>query len=83
VVAPPLVAIKGVHWATDGPEFVCRVDGCNASYIVKYNLVRHLQACHNVTMESNTPRHPSTQEQGPKVQDHATMDARVLNNHLA
>jgi hypothetical protein len=27
VVAPPLVAIEGVHWARDGPKFVCRVDG--------------------------------------------------------
>jgi hypothetical protein len=43
VVAPPLVAIEGVHWGRDGPKFVCRVDGCNAFYIAKYNLVQHLQ----------------------------------------
>jgi len=39
VVAPLPIAIKGVHWARDGPKFVYRVDGCNASYTTKYNLV--------------------------------------------
>jgi hypothetical protein len=39
MVAPPLVAIEGVHWARDGPKFTCRVDGCNVFYIAKYNLV--------------------------------------------
>jgi len=39
VVAPPLVAIEGVHWARDGPKFACRVDGCDAFYTAKYNLV--------------------------------------------
>ncbi len=39
VVAPPPITIKGVHWARDGPEFVCSVDGCGASYTTKYNLV--------------------------------------------
>jgi hypothetical protein len=39
VVAFP---IKGVHWARDGPKFACVVDGGDASYIAKYNLVRQL-----------------------------------------
>ncbi len=34
-------------------------------------------------MELSKRRHPSTQEHGPKVQDHAAMNARVLNNLLA
>jgi hypothetical protein len=34
-------------------------------------------------MESSKPKCPSTWEQGPKVQDHMTMNARVLNNPLA
>jgi hypothetical protein len=38
-VAPPPVAIEGVHWAKDGPKFVYKVDGCDASYKTKYNLV--------------------------------------------
>jgi hypothetical protein len=52
VVAPPLIVIKSVHWARDGPNFVCKVDECNASYTSKYNLVWHLRACHNVTLKS-------------------------------
>ncbi len=74
MVALPLVAIKGVHWEKDGPKFVYRIDGCNASYTTKYNLVRHLGACHNVTMELGKHGHPSTQEQGLKVQDHMVMN---------
>ncbi len=82
VVAPPPVAMKGVHWAKDGPKLFCSVDGCNVSYIVKYNLVWHLQVHHNVTMEPGKPICPSTWEQIPKVQNHAAMNVRVLNNPL-
>jgi len=62
VVSLPQVAIKGVHWARDGPKFVCKVDGCDASYTFKYNLVWHLWACHNVTMELGKPKCPSIWE---------------------
>jgi len=62
VVALPLVAIEGVHWAKDGPKFACNIDGCDASYMAKYNLVWHLRAHHDVTMESSKPRHPSIRE---------------------
>ncbi len=61
VVALLVVAKKGVHWAKDGPKFVCKVDGCDASYTTKYNLVWHLRTCHNVTTELGKPGHPSTQ----------------------
>jgi hypothetical protein len=83
VVAFAQVSIEGVHWARDGPKFVCKIDGYGASYIAKYNLVQHLQACHNVTMELGKPGCPSTRKQGPKVQDHTTMNAQVLSNPLA
>ncbi len=64
VVAPPLVTIEGVHRAKDGPKFACKVNGCNASYTTKYNLVWHLRAHNNVTMEPSKPRCPSTQREG-------------------
>jgi hypothetical protein len=83
VVALPQVAIEGVHWTKDGPKFVYKIDGYGASYIAKYNLVRHVQACHNVTMELGKPGCPSTRKQGPKIQDHAAMNAQVLSNLLA
>jgi hypothetical protein len=82
VVALLLVAIEGVHWAKDGPKFTCIIDGCDASYMTKYNLVRHLRACHNVTMELGKPRCPFTWEEGLRAQDDATMNVRVLNNPL-
>jgi hypothetical protein len=62
VVALLPVAIEGVHWAKDGPKFVYKVDGCDALYITKYNLVQHLQVHNNVTMESSKLGHPSTRE---------------------
>jgi hypothetical protein len=37
-----VVFIEGVHWARDGIKCACNVDGCDASYITKYNLVQHL-----------------------------------------
>jgi len=67
----------------DVPKFACSVDGCDASYMAKYNLMWHLWAHHTITMESNKLEHPSIWEQGPKVQDHATMNVQVLNNPLA
>ncbi len=57
------------------PKFVYKVDGCDALYIAKYNLVQHLHAHHNVTMEAGKlAERPSIWEQGLKVQDHATMN---------
>jgi hypothetical protein len=79
---PPLVAIEGVHWAKDGPKFSYRVDGCNASYMAKYNLVWHLQMRHNVVMELGKPGCPSTREEISEQQNHETMNACVLNNPL-
>ncbi len=67
VVVLRLIAIEGIHWARDGPKFVCEVDWCDVSYIAKYNLVQHLWAHHNVA----------------RFQDHATMNAKVLSNLLA
>jgi hypothetical protein len=67
VVAPLPVGIEGVQWAKDVPKFACSIDGCDASYMAKYNLVWHLQTHHNVTMEPSKPGCPSTREQGPIV----------------
>jgi len=83
VVAFPPVAIEGVHWAKDGPKFVCKVVRCDAPYTSKYNLVQHLWAHCNVTMEPGKPECPSTWEEGLKHQDHTTMNMHILNNLLA
>ncbi len=82
IVLPP-VAIEGVHWARNGPKFACKVDGCDASYMAKYNLVQHLEICHNVVMELGKPKCPFTWEEGPRRQNHIAMNVWVLNNLLA
>jgi hypothetical protein len=78
--ALPSIAIEGVHWAKDGPKFASSVD---ASYTTKYILVRHLRACHYVTIKLGKPRRPSIREHGSKVQDQVAMNVWVLNNLLA
>ncbi len=83
VVALPWVALEGVHWAREVAKFACRVDWCNMTYAAKYNLVRHLHAHHNVTMEPSKPKWPFTWEKCLKHQNHMTMNAQVLNNPLA
>ncbi len=83
VVAPPLVMIDSVHWAKDGSKFACSVDGCDVSYMAKYNLVWHLQVHHNVVMKSSKPEHPSILNEGPMHQDQVAMNAQVLSNLLA
>jgi len=84
MVALVPIAIEGVHWAKDRwPKFTCDVDGCDASYTTKYNLVRHLQVCHNVTMQLSKPKCPCIQEHGSKVQDHMVINTWVLSNLLA
>jgi hypothetical protein len=75
VIALPSVATN--------PKFVCSIDGCDASYITKYNLVWHLWAYHYVTMQPNKPKCPTIWEHGPKVQNHVAMNAWVLSNLLA
>jgi len=52
-IAPPLVILEG------GPKFTYMVDGCDACYMAKYNLVQDLWAHHNVDMESNKLERPS------------------------
>jgi hypothetical protein len=59
------------------------IDGCDASYTTKYNLLWHLRAHHDVTVELGKLRCPSIRKQGPRVQVHTLMNARVLNNPLA
>jgi hypothetical protein len=83
VVALPPIAIEDVQWARDGPKFACKGDGCNASYMAKYNSIQHLQVCHNVVMELGKPGCPSTREEGPRHQNHIAMNVWVLNNLLA
>jgi hypothetical protein len=83
MVAPLLVAIKGVHWAKDGPKFACIIDGCDASHTANYNLVWHLRMCHNATMELGKPGCPFTWDQCPRIQDHTVMNALILSNLLA
>ncbi len=61
-----------------------KVDGCDASYIAKYNLIQRSHAHHNVTMEAGKLAEcPSIWVQGLKVQDHTIMNVQVLRNFLA
>jgi hypothetical protein len=78
----PQITLEGVHWAMDGPKFTCKVDGCDASYMAKYNLAWHLRMCHNVTMEFGKLGRASIQEEGPKHENHTTTNVQILGNSL-
>jgi len=79
----PPISIEGVHWPRDGTKWACRVGGCDASYITKYNLVQHLRSHHNVVIESSKPAHPSIWEESMRHQNHVAMNVWVLSNPLA
>ncbi len=58
VVALPAVAIKGVHWAKDGPKFAYCVEGCDASYMTKYKLgapFTSMSQCYHGAGQVKTP----------------------------
>jgi len=82
-VALSLIILESVHWVRDGPKIAYKVDGCDAYYMPKYNLVQHLWAHYNVVMESNKPECPSIQKEGLNIKITWPSTHQVLSNHLA
>jgi hypothetical protein len=74
------VAKEGLTWEKDGHRFICKVETCNTSYSAKYLLVKHLQWKHDISTKLGKPRHLSTRQEGSCRQEHASMNAWVLNN---
>jgi hypothetical protein len=73
------VAKEGVDGAKVGKRFACKVGACDVSYAAKWLL----NGTHHLVMEQGKLGHPSTQHEGPRCQDHASMNTKVLVDPLA
>jgi hypothetical protein len=76
------VAKEGVDGAKVGKSFAFKVGACDVSYATKWLLQRHLDGTHHLVMEQGKLGHPFTQHEGPRCQDHASMNTKVLVDPL-
>jgi hypothetical protein len=61
-----------------GSKWKCKVGTCIIAYCAKWLLTKHLKEVHGLVAEKAKPRRPSTFAKGPRHQDHAKMNARIL-----
>jgi hypothetical protein len=55
---------------------------CIVAYYAKWLLTKHLKEVHGLVAEKAKPGRPSTSARGPRHQDHAKMNARILGNAM-
>jgi hypothetical protein len=66
-----------------GSKWKCKVGTCIIAYCAKWLLTKHLKEVHGLVAEKSKPGRPSTSARGPRHQDHAKMNARILGNAMA
>jgi hypothetical protein len=79
---PSRVAEEGVEWAKVGKRFTCKVGACDVSYMAKWLFWKHFVGTNHLAMEQGKSFCPSTWHEGPRCQDHASMNVKVLANPL-
>jgi hypothetical protein len=83
--APPCplnLARKDKEWTKVGSKWKCKVSTCTIAYCAKWLLTKHLAQVHGLVAEKSKPGRPSTSAGGPRHQDHAKMNARILGNAM-
>jgi hypothetical protein len=80
---PPNLARKDKEWTHVGSKWKCKVGNCIVAYCAKWLLTKHLKEVHGLVAEKSKPGRPSTAAGGPRHQDHAKMNARILGNAMA
>jgi len=80
---PPNLARKDKEWTKVGSKWKCKVSNCTVAYYAKWLLTKHLKEVHGLVAEKSKPGRPSTTAGGPRHQDHAKMNARILGNAMA
>ncbi len=80
---PPNLARKDKEWTKVGLKWKCKVSTCTIAYCAKWLLTKHLAQVHGLVAEKSKPGRPSTFAGGPRHQDHAKMNARILGNAMA
>jgi hypothetical protein len=82
-LCPLNLARKDKEWTKVGSKWKCKVGNCTVAYCAKWLLTKHLKEVHGLVAEKSKPGRPSTAARGPRHQDHAKMNARILGNALA
>jgi hypothetical protein len=59
------VAKEGMTWEKDGHRFIYNIEACNASYLAKYLLVKHLHQKHDIFIDLRKFGCPSIEQKGP------------------
>ncbi len=80
---PPNLARKDKEWTKVESKWKCKVGTCIIAYCAKWLLTKHLKEVHGLVVEKAKPENPSTSAKGPRHQNHAKMNARILGNAQA
>jgi hypothetical protein len=83
LLCPTNLARKDKEWTKVGSKWKCKVGNCTVAYCAKWLLTKHLKEVHGLVAEKSKPGRPSTAARGPRHQDHAKMNARILGNAMA
>ncbi len=83
LLCPPNLARKDKEWTKVGSKWKCKVHNCTVAYCAKWLLTKHLKEVHGLVAEKSKPGRPSIVAGGPRHQDHAKMNARILGNAMA
>jgi len=65
-----------------GLKWRCKVGTCTIAYCAKWLLTKHLKEVHGLVVKKAKLGRPSTTAGGPRHQDHAKMNARILGNAM-
>jgi len=82
LLCPPNLAWKDKEWTEVGSKRKCKIGTCTVTYCVKLLLTKHLKEVHGLVAEKSKLGRPSTSARGPRHQDHAKMNARILGNAM-
>jgi len=80
---PPNLVQKDKEWTKVGSKWKCKVGNCIVTYCAKWLLTKHLKEVHGLVAEKSKLGRPSTATGGPRHQDHAKMNVRILGNTMA
>jgi hypothetical protein len=83
LLCPPNLARKDKEWTKVGSKWKCKVGTYIVAYCAKWLLTKHLKEVHGLVVEKSKLGRPSTSIGGPRHQDHAEMNVRILINVMA
>jgi hypothetical protein len=83
LLCPPNLARKDKEWTKVESKWKCKVGTCTVAYCAKWLLTKHLKEVHGLVAEKSKHGRPSTSAGGPRHQDHAKINARILGNAMA